>query len=154
MAHEALAEHCLELFAPLGKARARRMFGGQGLYVDELFIALIAEGQLYLKTHEATRQAFADAGGQPFVYAGSKHKPTVVMSYWTPPAEALESPALMMPWARRAMEAALAARKPAKSPRSVQSTASRKRVTPSRDDVSPATPRTRSQTDKPRSRKT
>jgi DNA transformation protein len=36
------------------------------------------------------------------------------MSYWTPPAEALESPALMTPWARLAMEAALAARKPAK----------------------------------------
>jgi DNA transformation protein len=114
MAHEALAEHCIELFSPLGHARARRMFGGQGLYVDDLFIALIADGRLYLKTHEATRQHFADAGGQPFVYGGSEHKPTVVMSYWTPPAEALESPALMTPWARLAMEAALAARKPAK----------------------------------------
>lgn len=114
MAHEALAEHCIELFSPLGHARARRMFGGQGLYVDDLFIALIADGRLYLKTHEATRQHFADAGGQPFVYGGSEHKPTVVMSYWTPPAEALESPALMMPWARLAIEAALAARKPAK----------------------------------------
>jgi DNA transformation protein len=118
MAHEALAEHCIELFSPLGHARARRMFGGQGLYVDDLFIALIADGRLYLKTSEATRQTYADAGGQPFVYPGSEHKPTVVMSYWTPPAEALESPALMAPWARLAMEAALAARKPATSRRS------------------------------------
>jgi DNA transformation protein len=118
MAHEALAEHCIELFSPLGHARARRMFGGQGLYVDDLFIALIADGRLYLKTHEATRQTFADAGGQPFVYGGSEHKPTVVMSYWTPPAEALESPALMTPWARLAIEAALAARKPAASKKS------------------------------------
>jgi DNA transformation protein len=118
MAHEALAEHCIELFSPLGHARARRMFGGQGLYVDDLFIALIADGRLYLKTSEATRQTYADAGGQPFVYPGSEHKPTVVMSYWTPPAEALESPALMMPWARLAIEAALAARKPATSRRS------------------------------------
>lgn len=113
MAHEALAEHCIELFSPLGRARAKRMFGGQGLYVDDLFIALIADGRLYLKTNDATRQQFADAGGQPFVYAGSERKPTVVMSYWTPPAEALESPALMTPWARLALEAAVAARKPA-----------------------------------------
>jgi len=117
MAHEALAEHCIELFSPLGRARAKRMFGGQGLYVDELFIAIIAQGKLFLKTSETTRRHFADAGGQPFVYEGSEHKPTVVMSYWTPPPEALESPALMTPWARLAIEAALAARKPAKSPK-------------------------------------
>lgn len=121
MAHEALAEHCIELFSPLGRARAKRMFGGQGLYVDELFIALIADGKLYLKTSETTRQQFADAGGQPFVYAGSEHKPTVVMSYWTPPAEALESPALMTPWVRLAMEAALAARKTVKPRKSTAS---------------------------------
>ena len=125
MAHEALAEHCIELFSPLGHARARRMFGGQGLYVDDLFIALIADGRLFLKTNEATRPHFADAGGQPFVYQGGAHKPNVVMSYWTPPAEALESPALMTPWARLAMEAALAARKPARTrtPRKSSATA-------------------------------
>ncbi|MFO6418628.1 TfoX/Sxy family protein [Hylemonella sp. W303a] len=126
MAHEALAEHCIELFSPLGHARAKRMFGGQGLYVDELFIALIADGRLYLKTNETTQQQFADAGGQPFVYAGSERKPTVVMSYWTPPAEALESPALMAPWARLALQAALAARKPA--PRARSSGASAKKA--------------------------
>jgi DNA transformation protein len=148
MAHEALAEHCIELFSPLGHARARRMFGGQGLYVDDLFIALIADGRLYLKTSEATRKTFADAGGQPFVYPGSEHKPTVVMSYWTPPAEALESPALMMPWARLAMEAALAARKPAKS------TASGK-PGKSRGGARPAAAQTRAQpkAGAPRSRK-
>jgi DNA transformation protein len=34
------------------------------------------------------------------------------LNYHTPPAEALESPALMLPWARLALEAALAARRP------------------------------------------
>jgi DNA transformation protein len=32
------------------------------------------------------------------------------MSYWTVPAEAMESPALMQPWARLAISAALRAR--------------------------------------------
>mgnify|MGYP000287609516 CR=1 FL=1 len=31
----------LELLAPLGRARARRMFGGHGLYVDDLFVAIV-----------------------------------------------------------------------------------------------------------------
>ena len=38
MAQDDLRDHCLELLAPLGRVRSRRMFGGHGLYVDDLFI--------------------------------------------------------------------------------------------------------------------
>jgi DNA transformation protein len=38
-------EHCLELLQPLGQPRAKRMFGGYGLYLDDLFIAIIADEQ-------------------------------------------------------------------------------------------------------------
>jgi len=108
MPRDAFVEHCLELLGALGPARARRMFGGHGIYVDDLFIALIALDRLYLKTDEGTRAAFAAAGCEPFVYTG-QDKP-VTMSYWPVPPEAMESPAEMLPWARRAMQAALAAR--------------------------------------------
>lgn len=53
MSH-ALVDHCLELLAPLGAVRARRMFGGYGLYVDDLFVALIAVDRLYLKADETS----------------------------------------------------------------------------------------------------
>ena len=33
--------HCLELLGSVGSARSRRMFGGHGFYVDDLFIAKI-----------------------------------------------------------------------------------------------------------------
>jgi DNA transformation protein and related proteins len=113
----ALVDHCLELLAPLGAVRAKRMFGGHGLYVDELFVALIVFERLYLKVDAQTQPAFKAAGCEPFVYDG-KDKP-VTVSYWTVPAEAMESPASMQPWARQAIEAALRARaaKPA-APRS------------------------------------
>ena len=62
-------EHCLELLAPLGAVRSRRMFGGWGLYVDDLFIAIIAADRLYLKAASEHRQRFADAGCEPFVYS-------------------------------------------------------------------------------------
>lgn len=108
------AAYCLELLHPLGVARAKKMFGGRGIYVDDLFLALIADEQLYLKVDDTTRAVFEAAGCKPFVFE-TKDKP-IQMSYYTPPDEAMESPTLMLPWARRAMEAALRARlnKPAR----------------------------------------
>ena len=38
--------HCLELLGSVGAVRSRRMFGGHGIYVDELFVGLIAFEQL------------------------------------------------------------------------------------------------------------
>jgi DNA transformation protein len=110
MAEPEFVSHCRELLAPLGAVRVRRMFGGWGLYVDELFVALIAFDRLYLKADATTRQRFEAAGCQPFVY--NARGKSVSLGYWTAPDEALESPALMTPWARLALLAALAARKP------------------------------------------
>lgn len=109
--------HCLELLAPLGSVRAKRMFGGHGLYCDDLFFALIAADRLYLKVDATSRPAFEQAGCEPFVY-DMKGK-AQAMGYWSVPAEAMESPALMQPWARQALAAALRARaaKPAAAPR-------------------------------------
>ena len=94
-----------ELLEPVGRVTVRRMFGGAGLYVDGLIVGLEVEGTLFLKTDEQTRQAFADAGGMPFVYDG-KGKP-ITMSYWTAPDDAMDSPEAMLPWARLALAAAL-----------------------------------------------
>jgi DNA transformation protein and related proteins len=114
---QALVDHCLELLAPLGAVRAKRMFGGHGIYIDDLFIAIIGFERLYLKTDATSRERFQAAGGEPFVYDAKSR--AVSLGYWTVPAEAMESPALMQPWARHAIEAALRARaaKPA-APRS------------------------------------
>jgi len=113
----ALVDHCLELLAPLGVVRARRMFGGQGLYCDDLFFGLIADDRLYLKVDEQSQPAFAAAGCERFVY--DARGKSMTMGYWTVPAEAMESAALMQPWARLALAAALRARaaKPSAAPR-------------------------------------
>jgi DNA transformation protein and related proteins len=128
----ALVDHCLELLAPLGAVRAKRMFGGHGLYIDELFVAIIAFERLYLKVDAPTQAAFEAAGCEPFVYDG-KGKP-ITMSYWTVPAEAMESPHLMDPWARQAIAAALRARaaKPSAAPRKTRAAASKPKASPAR----------------------
>ena len=100
-----LIVHCQELFAPLGAVRSRRMFGGHGLYIDDVFLALVFGDELYLKADSATRDRFAEAGCRPFTYDANGR--TMSINYWTAPEEAMESPALMQPWARLAFEAGL-----------------------------------------------
>jgi len=107
LARDALVDHCLELLSSVGTPSAQRMFGGYGLRVDGLFIALVAFERLYLKADAQSREQFAAAGCEPFVYAG-KGKP-VTLSYWTVPPQALDSPDQMRPWARLALDAALRA---------------------------------------------
>ncbi len=106
--------HCMELLSPLGSVRSRRMFGGHGFYVDDLFLALIAFDRLYLKADAQTRPRFEAAGCEPFVYDGQGK--SVTLGYFTAPEDAMESPALMQPWARLALEAALRARAAKKAP--------------------------------------
>jgi DNA transformation protein and related proteins len=110
------AAYCAELLRPLGVCKIRKMFGGHGISLDGLSIALVAWEQLWLKVDEQTKPKFQEAGCRPFVYDG-KGKP-IEMSYWTPPADTMESCALMLPWARLAHDAALraAAKKNAKAP--------------------------------------
>lgn len=108
MRRDAFVDHCLELLAGVGRPRSRRMFGGHGLYVDDLFVAIVAGEQLFLKTTETTAPRFQAAGGRPFTYLRQGREAT--LGFWTVPAEAMESAALMAPWARLALQAALARR--------------------------------------------
>ena len=118
-----------ELLAALGRIDVRRMFGGAGLYADGRIVALVVEDVLYLKTDDASRDRFRDAGGRPFAYAGKGR--TVETSYWTPPDDALDSGDAMAPWARLAREAALRAEAKA---------ATRKKSTTKRAKKAPAKP--------------
>jgi len=99
---------CVELLSPLGPVRTRAMFGGQGVYVDGLFMALVDDGQLFLKADAETKPQFEAAGCAPFTYP-TKDGERMVMNYFRPPEEAMESPPLMLPWARLAFAAALRA---------------------------------------------
>lgn len=110
--------HCVELLSTAGPVRVNRMFGGYGFYVDGLFCALVAYDRLYLKGGPENRARFEAEGCEPFRYS-AKDNEQVSLSYWSAPADAMESPALMAPWVRLAVQTALAARA-AKSPASAR----------------------------------
>lgn len=80
------------------------MFGAHGIYVGELFIAILSADQLYLKTDALTRPTFEAAGGLPFVYEARGKR--VALSFSTPPVDALDSAEAMAPWGRLALAAA------------------------------------------------
>jgi DNA transformation protein len=108
-ARDTFASYCAELLSGLGSVRVRRMFGGHGIYLDDLFIAIVVGETLYLKTDAETAPRFEAAGCAPFTYTAKGDK-RVSLSYRAVPAEAMDSPALMRPWAALAMEAAWRAR--------------------------------------------
>ncbi len=97
-------DHVLELMAPWAAVRARRMFGGYGLYRDTTMFALVADDTLYLKADAASRERFVAAGSSPFVYEGGGH--VIEMSYWRAPDVCLDEPAEMGRWCTLAWEAA------------------------------------------------
>ena len=107
-ANNDFVNHVSELLAPAGHVVVKRMFGGRGVYLDGLFMAIIADDGLYLKADDVTRAAFDAESCAPFVYA--KDDKNMTMNYRRAPDEAMDAPHLMRSWARRALEAALRAR--------------------------------------------
>jgi DNA transformation protein len=96
--------HSLDLLSLAGPVQARPMFGGYGLYCRAAMFGLLDDDELFLKTDDACRQEFVDAGCRQWVYQGPKGPMT--SHYFRPPDDAHEDPEAMLPWARLAMGAA------------------------------------------------
>ena len=104
------ALHIVDLLEAFGPCEARRMFGGFGIFHQGLMMALIADGELYLKVDDETRERFEFEDCDPFVYY-KKDKP-FTLSYYRAPEEFFEDDGARLVWARFAFDAAL--RNPAK----------------------------------------
>ena len=94
---------------PLGAIMVRSMFGGFGIYVDELFFALIFDDVLYFKADSVNRERFEGEGCQPFRYQ-AKGGTLTELSYFAAPEAALDDQAELLDWARSGLDAALRAR--------------------------------------------
>ena len=105
--------YVLEQLAGLAGVSSRRMFGGVGLYCEELFFGLIDNDTLYLRVNDDNRADYTARGMSAFrPYAD---RPELSMSYYEAPADVLEDPAQLVSWARRSVAVAMAAAKPARA---------------------------------------
>ena len=63
---ESFKDFVLDQLQELDGVEARRMFGGYGLYQDEIFFGIIHKGRLYFKTDETTVAAYRRRKMKPF----------------------------------------------------------------------------------------
>lgn len=104
---EEFASYAVDLMQSIGPVRAKRMFGGHGIFLDGLMFALIADNTLYLKVDKESEDKFKAKGLEAFTY--NKKGKIYSMSYYQAPEETLESPEEMIIWANMAYGAALRA---------------------------------------------
>jgi DNA transformation protein and related proteins len=87
------------------------MFGAWGISTGGYNIAIVADRgsgeRLWLKADGAVRSYYEVAGCERFTYTAKGVQRSV--NYYSAPQDAMESPELMAPWARQALECALKA---------------------------------------------
>jgi len=93
----------LDQLADLEGVRAKRMFGGFGLYAKskggEVFFGIISGGELYFKTNTETKRRYEKEGSGPFAPSETQ----VLKNYWLVPADVLENPNDLLEWANEAI---------------------------------------------------
>jgi len=102
---ESYLEFIKEQLEAIGRIRSRRMFGGAGIYCDDLFFALISNNTLYFKVDDSNRDDFTEAGMGPFQPYKDQGNDSA-MQYYQVPADVLESPPELEEWALKAVEVA------------------------------------------------
>ena len=96
-------EYVLDQLSTWGEVRAKRMFGGAGLYRQGKMFGLIAGDVAYLKVGELNRADFERAGSRPFQPYPDKK---TTMPYWAIPEEVLEDREELARWAEKAFAVA------------------------------------------------
>lgn len=92
------------------------MFGGAGIFAEDLMIALAVDGVVFLKADERSIPDFEREGLAPFRYQ-TKDGARTIASFWRMPERLYDEPDGLAQWARLALAAAR--RAGAKSGRSV-----------------------------------
>lgn len=93
-----------DLFAAIGDIEIRRMFGGQGIYSDDVMVAVVVGGELMLKADPETAPAFEAAGFTRWTYPRGER--VVRMPFFRVPDEAYDDATILAEWTPRALAAA------------------------------------------------
>ncbi|MBX3494494.1 MAG: TfoX/Sxy family protein [Parvibaculum sp.] len=128
-------EFVAEQLEPLGPVRIRNMFGGAGVYLDDLMFGLVAGETLFFKVDDRNRVDYEAEGSGPFIYEPPSGK-TIAMSYYELPERLYDEPDELIDWARKALDAALAAKAAKPAPRKNRSPR-KKAARPGKQDARP-----------------
>jgi len=87
----------LDRLGSLDGVRARRMFGGHGIFLRGQIFAIVDEGRIYFKVDERLKEEFAALGSGPFTYALGK----TISTYYELPVDILEETPRLIETAER-----------------------------------------------------
>lgn len=106
-----------DVFELLGPIRSRKMFGGYGIYHQDVMFALTFDDMLYLKADAENVSYFEQHGLKQFEY--QKNQKIVKMSYYLAPEAIFDDREEAARWAHRSLAASLRAngKKARRSPR-------------------------------------
>ncbi len=99
MRDDSFKDFVLDQLQELKDIDARRMFGGYGLYQDELFFGIIFKGGLYFKTDETTVPDYKERKMKPF----RPNARQTLKSYYQVPVEIIEDRDQLARWAEKAI---------------------------------------------------
>lgn len=99
-------EFIADQLRPLGPVQMKRMFGGMGLYIDNMMFGVIFGETLYFKVDDSNRADYEAEDMGPFEYAMSNGK-TGSISYYEVPGRLLDDPDEMIDWARKSVDVML-----------------------------------------------
>ena len=106
--HDSFRAYVLEQLAGLPHLRARAMFGGVGLYANDIFFGILATDTLYFKADDGNRSQYEAAGMAALKPYADK---PMRMSYYQVPIGVLEDSDELAVWADAAIRAAKSTRK-------------------------------------------
>ncbi len=102
-------EFIAEQLERLGRVRMRGMFGGAGVYLDDLMFGLIFEETLYLKADDRNRADFEAEGMGPFTFEMNDGT-TGQLHYWEVPERLYDDPDELARWARKSLDVMMSVR--------------------------------------------
>lgn len=97
MKQDSFKEFVLDQLAGMGSVTCRAMFGGYGLYYNQIFFGILHKGRLYFKTNDQTRPAYKKCGMQPFRPSDKQ----TLKNYYEVPPNILEDGDELIPWAEQ-----------------------------------------------------
>jgi len=96
-------EFLAEQLERLGPVRFRGMFGGAGVYLDDLMFGLIFDETLYFKVDDRNRADFEAEDKGPFTFEMTDGS-TGSLHYYEVPERLYDDPDELVQWARKAMD--------------------------------------------------
>jgi len=97
--------YILDTINPHIPVQARSMFGGYGIYHNDLMFAIIVKNTLYLKADNETKHNFENENCSPFSYETKNGKRTI-MSYYRLPERLFEDAEECKVWLLRSYQVA------------------------------------------------